>query len=70
MSVISETKPETIYCIVESYISDWGGHQMNVDAYCSFFSLCDNIVANYIVTPSEIFSFWEILFLVMEFLTE
>ena len=51
MSVISEVQPETIYCIVESYISDCGGHQMNVDTYCSFFSLCDNIVANYIVTP-------------------
>jgi len=36
MSVMSETEPETIYCIVERYISDWGGHEMNVDAFCSF----------------------------------
>ncbi len=41
---------------------------MNIDAFCSFFSLWDNIVANYIVMPLEIFSFLEILLLVMEFL--
>ena len=66
--VMSETEPEMIYCIVEMYISDWGGYQMNVDAFCSFFSLRNNIVANYIVTPLEIFYFLEILLLVMEFL--
>jgi len=70
MSVMSETEPETIYCIVERYISDWGGYEMNVDAFCSFFSLWDNIVANYIVMPLEIFSFLIILLLEMEFLAE
>ena len=49
--VIRQAEPETIYCIVERYISDWGDHQMNVDTFCSFFSLRDNTVANYIDTP-------------------
>ena len=33
VSVISEAEPETIYCIVERYISYWGGHEMNIDTF-------------------------------------
>jgi len=50
MSVISEAEPETIYCIVERYISDWADHKMNVDAFY-ILTLWGNTVANYIVTP-------------------
>jgi hypothetical protein len=53
----SDNNPETIYCIVERYISDWAGHQMNVGAFCSFFR-CATMKLQIISTRRKKFSFF------------